>query len=33
MAYDSLRDFVQKLAAAGELKQIPVEVDPVLENH
>src|SRR5580700_9838526 len=31
MAYDSLRDFVQKLAAAGELKQIPVEVDPVLE--
>ena len=31
MAYDSLRDFVQKLAAAGELKRIPVEVDPVLE--
>src|SRR6266446_877947 len=31
MAYDSLRDFVQKLAAVGELKRIPVEVDPVLE--
>src|SRR6266404_9884983 len=31
MAYDSLRDFVQKLTAAGELKRIPVEVDPVLE--
>src|ERR1035441_8293660 len=31
MAYDSLRDFVQKLAAAGELKRIPVEVDPILE--
>ena len=31
MAYDSLRDFVQKLDAAGELKRIPVEVDPVLE--
>ena len=31
MAYDSLRDFVQKLVAAGELKRIPVEVDPVLE--
>jgi len=31
MAYDSLRDFVGKLDAAGELKRIPVEVDPVLE--
>ena len=31
MAYDSLRDYVQKLAAVGELKRIPVEVDPVLE--
>src|SRR5437016_2221551 len=31
MAYDSLRDFVQKLDAAGELKRISVEVDPVLE--
>jgi 4-hydroxy-3-polyprenylbenzoate decarboxylase len=31
MAYDSLRDFVQKLDAAGELKRIAVEVDPVLE--
>ena len=31
MAYDSLRDFVAKLEAAGELKRIPVEVDPVLE--
>jgi 4-hydroxy-3-polyprenylbenzoate decarboxylase len=31
MAYESLRDFVAKLEAAGELKRIPVEVDPVLE--
>jgi len=31
MAYDSLREFVQKLEAAGELKQISTEVDPVLE--
>jgi 4-hydroxy-3-polyprenylbenzoate decarboxylase len=31
MAYDSLRDFVKTLEAAGELKRIPVEVDPVLE--
>jgi 4-hydroxy-3-polyprenylbenzoate decarboxylase len=31
MAYDSLRGFVQKLDAAGELKRISVEVDPVLE--
>ncbi|HTS16546.1 MAG TPA: menaquinone biosynthesis decarboxylase [Verrucomicrobiae bacterium] len=31
MPYDSLRDFVQRLDAAGELKRIPVEVDPVLE--
>jgi len=31
MAYESLRAFVAKLDAAGELKRIPVEVDPVLE--
>ena len=31
MAYESLRAFVEKLEAAGELKRIPVEVDPVLE--
>jgi 4-hydroxy-3-polyprenylbenzoate decarboxylase len=31
MAYDSLRDFVRKLDAVGELKRIAVEVDPVLE--
>jgi len=31
MAYESLRDFVQKLDAAGELKRMAVEVDPVLE--
>ena len=31
MAYGSLRAFVEKLEAAGELKRIPVEVDPVLE--
>jgi 4-hydroxy-3-polyprenylbenzoate decarboxylase len=31
MAYDSLRDFVQKLAAAGELKRVSIEVDPALE--
>ena len=31
MAYESLRAFVAKLEAAGELKRIPVEVDPVLE--
>jgi 4-hydroxy-3-polyprenylbenzoate decarboxylase len=31
MAYDSLRDFVGKLDAAGELTRISVEVDPVLE--
>jgi 4-hydroxy-3-polyprenylbenzoate decarboxylase len=31
MAYDSLREFVRKLDAAGELKRISVEVDPVLE--
>jgi 4-hydroxy-3-polyprenylbenzoate decarboxylase len=31
MAYESLREFVQKLDAAGELKRISVEVDPVLE--
>jgi len=31
MPYDSLRDFVKTLEAAGELKRIGVEVDPVLE--
>jgi 4-hydroxy-3-polyprenylbenzoate decarboxylase len=31
MAYDSLRDFVAALDAAGELKRMAVEVDPVLE--
>ncbi len=31
MAYESLRHFVQQLEAAGELKRIPVEVDPILE--
>jgi 4-hydroxy-3-polyprenylbenzoate decarboxylase len=31
MAYDSLRDFVSQLEAAGELKRIGIEVDPVLE--
>ena len=32
MAYDSLRDFVQKLDATGELKRISVEVDPVWKS-
>jgi len=31
MAYESLREFVQKLEAAGELKRISTETDPVLE--
>ena len=31
MAYDSLGEFVRKLEAAGELKRLSVEVDPVLE--
>ncbi|NQU10888.1 menaquinone biosynthesis decarboxylase [bacterium] len=31
MAYGSLRAFVEKLDAAGELRRIAVEVDPVLE--
>jgi 4-hydroxy-3-polyprenylbenzoate decarboxylase len=31
MAYDSLRDFVARLDAAGELKRIAAEIDPVLE--
>ncbi len=31
MAYDSLRAFVQRLEAAGELKRISTETDPVLE--
>ncbi len=31
MAYDSLNDFIQRLEAAGELKRIKTEVDPILE--
>jgi 4-hydroxy-3-polyprenylbenzoate decarboxylase len=31
MAYDSLRDYVEMLGTAGELKRISIEVDPVLE--
>ena len=31
MAYSDLRDFIRKLEKEGELKRIPVEVDPVLE--
>ncbi len=31
MAYESLRAFVGKLEAAGELKRISAEVDPILE--
>ncbi|MBI2881682.1 MAG: menaquinone biosynthesis decarboxylase [Candidatus Tectomicrobia bacterium] len=31
MAYDSTAEFVAALEAAGELKRIPAEVDPVLE--
>ena len=31
MAYSDLRDFIQRLEKEGELKRIPIEVDPVLE--
>jgi 4-hydroxy-3-polyprenylbenzoate decarboxylase len=31
MKYKDLRDFIDKLEAKGELKRIPIEVDPVLE--
>jgi len=31
MAYGDLRDFIRKLEQEGELKRIPLEVDPVLE--
>lgn len=31
MAYDSLKDFIQRLESLGELKRIAVEVDPELE--
>jgi len=31
MAYSDLRDFIQRLEEEGELKRIPIEVDPVLE--
>ena len=31
MAYEDLREFIQALEKAGELKRIQVEVDPVLE--
>lgn len=31
MAYESLRQFVHRLETAGELRRIPIEVDPILE--
>src|SRR5216684_7097394 len=31
MAYSDLRDFIRRLEKEGELKRIPIEVDPVLE--
>ena len=31
MAYDDLRDWIQALERAGELKRIPTEADPILE--
>ena len=31
MAYNDLRDWINALHKAGELKRITVEVDPVLE--
>jgi len=31
VAYSDLRDFLKKLDKEGELRRIPVEVDPVLE--
>ncbi len=31
MAYTDLRDFIQALEQAGELKRIPFEIDPHLE--
>jgi 4-hydroxy-3-polyprenylbenzoate decarboxylase len=31
MSYNDLRDFIQALEKAGELKRIPFEVDPILE--
>jgi 4-hydroxy-3-polyprenylbenzoate decarboxylase len=31
MAYNDLRDFVAALERVGELRRIPVEVDPILE--
>src|SRR5215470_10923767 len=31
LAYDDLRDWINQLHKAGELKRITVEVDPVLE--
>jgi 4-hydroxy-3-polyprenylbenzoate decarboxylase len=31
VAYKDLREFIKRLEAAGELKRIPAEIDPVLE--
>ena len=31
MAYNDLRDFIQRLEKEGELKRIKDEVDPILE--
>ena len=31
MAYDDLRDWIQALDKAGELKRVREEVDPILE--
>ena len=31
LAYDDLRDWINELHKAGELKRITVEVDPILE--
>ena len=31
MKYNDLRDFISKLEQEGELKRIPLEVDPYLE--
>src|ERR1700722_5093609 len=31
LAYNDLRDWIKQLEKAGELKRIPVEVDPILE--
>ena len=31
MAYDDLREWIAALDRAGELRRIPIEVDPILE--